>query len=79
MDDCGVVENDMAIWHSLKGRRNKVLERIMESKKWPSHPYTQREKIISFYMKGIQGKHYHLGKVGFHLRQGDEEGEKFTS
>lgn len=28
-------------------------------------------------MKGIQGKHYHLGKAGLHLIQGDEE-EEFT-
>lgn len=39
--------------------------------------YTYGEKIISFYMKGIQGKHYHLGKVEFHLKQGGEEGEEF--
>lgn len=39
--------------------------------------YTYREKVISFYMKGIQGKHYHLGKVEFHLKQGGEEGGEF--
>lgn len=47
MGDCGVGENDMAIWHSLKGWRNKVLERIMESTKWPSHSHTHTERKLS--------------------------------
>lgn len=46
----------------------------MRHKIWPSHSYIhfKRESYQLLYEKGMQGKHYHLGKVEFSLKTRSE-------